>query len=547
MDTSIIYAVGSGLVGLLLGWLIVSLKQQQRQTQFETQLKLGEQALSQVHLEADNLKAERQQQQQHLRQLEQELRALDSRYAASQEKLQLLAHWQSECEQLNQELRAQREINSAQEAELREATTRLDETRLAAEDKQRLLINSEQRLTSQFENLANRIFEQSGRRADEQNKQSLDKLLLPLREQLDGFRRQVQDSFGQEARERHTLTHEIRNLQQLNAQMAREAINLTKALKGDNKTQGNWGEVVLSRVLEASGLREGYEYQTQVSVQTENNSRMQPDVVVRLPQNKDVVIDAKMSLVAYERYFNGEDEGEREAALNEHIASVRGHIRLLGRKDYQQLPGLRSLDYVLMFIPVEPAFLLAIDREPELISEALQHNIMLVSPTTLLVALRTISNLWRYEHQSQNAKRIADRAARLYDKLRLFVDDMQSMGQSLDKAQVSYRSAMNKLTLGRGNLIGQVEGFRALGVEVKRPINPSLAEQAMAEDTGDSHGGELDNTEFDSAELDNVAMPEQGNQHLGESPPGEYDINAVIHDNESDLTAAEPAKKPGHF
>ena len=194
---------------------------------------------------------------------------------------------------------------------------------MAAEEKQRLLINSEQRLTTQFENLANRIFEHSGRKVDEQNKQSLDRLLLPLREQLDGFRRQVQDSFGQEARERHTLTHEIRNLQQLNAQMAREAINLTKALKGDNKTQGNWGEVVLSRVLEASGLREGHEYETQVNVRVDHQSRMQPDVIVRLPQGKDVVIDAKMSLIAYERYFNGEDEAEREAALSEHIASLR--------------------------------------------------------------------------------------------------------------------------------------------------------------------------------------------------------------------------------
>ncbi|ADW75750.1 DNA recombination protein RmuC [Rahnella aquatilis] len=481
MDISILTALGAGLVGLLVGWLIASLRQQQQQTEYETQRRLLEQSLEQAKAENDTHKSERQSGQQQLREAELELRKLHSLQAASQEKLQLLAHWQNECEQLNQELRAQREINSAQEAELREVSTRLDETRMAAEEKQRLLINSEQRLSSQFENLANRIFEQNGRRADEQNKQSLDKLLLPLREQLDGFRRQVQDSFGQEARERHTLAHEIRNLQQLNVEMAREAVNLTKALKGDNKTQGNWGEVVLSRVLEASGLREGHEYQTQVSVQVDSNSRMQPDVVVRLPQNKDVVIDAKMTLVAYERYFNSEDDSEREAALNEHIASVRGHIRLLGRKDYQQLPGLRSLDYVLMFIPVEPAFLLAIDREPELISEALRHNIMLVSPTTLLVALRTISNLWRYEHQSQNAKRIADRAARLYDKLRLFVDDMESMGQSLDKAQGSYRSAMNKLSQGRGNLIGQVESFRALGVEVKRPISPSLAEIAKAE------------------------------------------------------------------
>lgn len=234
-------------------------------------------------------------------------------------------------------------------------------------------------------------------------------------------------------------------------------------------------------MLEASGLREGHEYETQVNVRVDHQSRMQPDVIVRLPQGKDVVIDAKMSLIAYERYFNGEDEAEREAALSEHIASLRGHIRMLGRKDYQQLPGLRSLDYVLMFIPVEPAFLLAIDREPELISEALKHNIMLVSPTTLLVALRTITNLWRYEHQSQNAQRIADRAAKLYDKMRLFVDDMSALGQSLDKAQGSYRQAMNKLSEGRGNLIGQIEGFRALGVEVKRPINPLLAQQAGAQ------------------------------------------------------------------
>ena len=209
---------------------------------------------------------------------------------------------------------------------------------------------------------------------------------------------------------------------------------------------------------------------------------MQPDVIVRLPHRKDVVVDAKMTLVAYERYFNAEDDYTREAALQEHITAVRNHIRLLGRKDYQQLPGLRSLDYVLMFIPVEPAFLLALDRQPELISEALKNNIMLVSPTTLLVALRTIANLWRYEHQSRNAQHIAERASRLYDKMRLFVDDMSAIGQSLDKAQDNYRQAMKKLTTGRGNLLTQAEAFRHLGVEVKREINPDLVEQATAQD-----------------------------------------------------------------
>ena len=419
--------------------------------------------------------------QQRAEQLAEE-RDIYGELSAAKQQIVQNAHWREECELLNNELRNLREINASLEVDLREVTTLLETTRQHGDEKYRLMLNSEQRLSEQFENLANRIFEQSNRRVDEQNRQSLHGLLTPLREQLDGFRRQVQESFGQEACERHTLAHEIRNLQQLNAQMAQEAVNLTRALKGDNKTQGNWGEVVLTRVLEASGLREGHEYETQVSINTDVNARMQPDVIVRLPHRKDVVVDAKMTLVAYERYFNADDDYTREAALQEHIAAVRNHIRLLGRKDYHQLPGLRSLDYVLMFIPVEPAFLLALDRQPELISEALKNNIMLVSPTTLLVALRTIANLWRYEHQSRNAQHIAERASRLYDKMRLFVDDMSAIGQSLDKAQDNYRQAMKKLTTGRGNLLTQAEAFRHLGVEVKREIHPDLVEQATAQD-----------------------------------------------------------------
>ena len=447
MDISILLSAAAAIAGLLIGWLATK-------------------------SHADRLRAD----------LSEERRELDIELSAARQRLMQNQHWRDECELLNNELRSLREINTSLEADLREVTTRLESTQLHAEDKIRQMINSEQRLSEQFENLANRIFEQSNRRVEEQNRQSLHGLLSPLREQLDGFRRQVQDSFGKEAQERHTLAHEIRNLQQLNAQMAQEAINLTRALKGDNKAQGNWGEVVLARVLEASGLRAGYEYETQVSIETEARARMQPDVIVRLPQGKDVVIDAKMTLVAYERYFNADDEYTRESALQEHIASVRSHIRLLGRKDYQQLPGLRSLDYVLMFIPVEPAFLVALDRQPELITEALKNNIMLVSPTTLLVALRTIANLWRYEHQSRNAQQIAERASRLYDKMRLFVDDMSSVGQSLEKAQDNYRQAMKKLTSGRGNLLAQAEAFRGLGVDIKREINPDLADQAVAQD-----------------------------------------------------------------
>lgn len=451
MNTTILFSVLAALVGILAGWLIASLRSQKHEVEYE-----------------------------------QALRERDSQLAATQEKLNSQMMWREECAQLNQELRALRQVSASQEIELREVTVLLEQSRLAAEEKQRLLVDSEQRLATQFENLANRIFVQSGRQVDEQNRQSLAAILTPLREQLDGFRRQVQDSFGQESRERHTLAHEIRSLQQINAQMMGETVNLTRALKGSNKTQGNWGEVVLSRVLEASGLREGHEYQTQVSMQSEQGGRMQPDVIVRLPQGKDVVVDAKMSLVAYERYFNADDNTEQHQALQEHIASIRHHIRQLSKKEYQYLTGIRALDYVLMFIPVEPAFLLAIDQEPELVNEALRNNIMLVSPTTLLVALRTISNLWRYEHQSQNANKIAERAAQLYDKLRLFVDDMSILGQTLTRAQESYCQAMNRLAQGRGNLVAQVEHFRTLGVEVKRPINEKVVEQALQDDENGS-------------------------------------------------------------
>ena len=505
MDATLTYGVCLGLAGLLAGWILAWFMHQQQLAKQETARQLLLQSAEQLRQERERLLQQLTAQQQSQKQNELELRELHGSLSAAQEKLHHLDHWRSETEHLTRELRNQLEINSAQEAELREVTIRLEETRMAAEEKQRLLTNSEQRLNAQFENLANRIFEHSGRRVDEQNRQSLNGLIAPLREQLEGFRRQVQEGFGQEARERHTLSHEIRNLQQLNAQMAQEAINLTKALKGDNKMQGNWGEVILSRVLEASGLREGHEYETQVTVQLEQNGRMQPDVIVRLPQGKDVVIDAKMTLVAYERYFNAEDDATREAAVSEHIAAVRGHLRLLSRKDYQQLPGLRSLDYVLMFIPVEPAFLVAIDRQPELINEALNQNIMLVSPTTLLVALRTINNLWRYEHQSRHAQRIADRAAKLYDKMRLFVDDMSAMGQSLDKAQDSYRQAMKKLAEGRGNLIAQTEGFRQLGVEVRRPINPRLVERAMPEEAGASDSDDDDEVPLPDTDTDGSA------------------------------------------
>ena len=451
MDTSLLYAVIGALSGILVGGLA---------TWFSIAQKIAHK--------------------------DQELQQAYRQLAASDEKNVHLAPWKEEYDRLDQELRTQRDINREQEAELREVITRLEQNQLANEEKQRILQNSEQRLTTQFENLANRIFEQNERRASEQQQKSLLAMLSPFREQLDGFRQQVQQSFGEEAKERHTLAYEIRQLQQLNNQMTKEAVNLTRALKGDNKIQGNWGETILTRILEVSGLREGSEFETQVSINTGYNSRYQPDVIIHLPEGKDVVVDAKMSLVSYEHYFNSEDPHEQQQALKNHVASIRNHMRMLSRKDYHQLPGIRSLDYVLMFIPIEPAYLLALKEAPELLDEGIKQNIMLVCPSTLLVAVRTINNIWRYERQGQNAQEIADKAAKMYDKLRLFVDDMQVLGTSLDKANNTYHSAMKRLAQGRGNLISQAESFKELGVEIKQPIEPQLVERSDSPNCAES-------------------------------------------------------------
>ncbi|HGS4462463.1 TPA: DNA recombination protein RmuC [Vibrio metschnikovii] len=444
---------------------------QQQKTQLEQSLQQAQQELDELDQQRDKAEFELKQAHGKMMAVMEKLRHFE---AVKQERL-------AYAEQLNQ----MRDLKTQLEVQLHEQQARHEQQLAASQDKLQLLERAEERLKQQFEQLANQVFEHKTAKVDAQNQQSLAGLLNPLKEQLEGFKKQVNDSFNQEAKERHTLVHELRNLQQLNEQMAKEALNLTQALKGDNKQQGNWGEVVLARVLAESGLREGHEYHTQVSLQNSAGKRYQPDVIVHLPHNKQVVIDSKMALVAYERYFNAETDSERDRALHDHLSALRNHLKGLSQKDYHQLKGLHSLDYVLMFIPVEPAFQVAIQADPSLVKDALEQNIILVSPTTLLVALRTIDNLWRYERQNQNAQEIAERASKLYDKLRLFVEDMQGLGGALDRANQSYQSAMNKLATGRGNAIRQAESFKQLGVEIKRSIASELVEQAQRESDPD--------------------------------------------------------------
>lgn len=351
----------------------------------------------------------------------------------------------------------------------------------ALEEKIELLKETEERLNTQFENMANRIFESRSEKFHQQNNHQMDAILSPFKQQLEGFRKQVQESYSQEQSQRTALQHQLDSLKTLNQQMSLDAVNLTNALKGDNKQQGNWGEVILSRVLEESGLREGHEYQTQQDLKNEQGKHFKPDVIVHLPENKDVVIDSKVSLTAYERYFNSDDTIDQQQAIKAHILSLKNHIKGLSQKDYQQLHGLTSLDYVLMFIPLEPAFLLAIEQEPALINYALEHNIMLVSPTNLLVALRTINNIWRYEYQNQNAQQIAKQAGKIYDKLCGFLVDMEKLGRAIETAEKSFDTAMNKLTSGRGNVIKQAHQLQLMGVETSKKIDQQLIEQALTD------------------------------------------------------------------
>lgn len=407
--------------------------------------------------------------------LENRLAALASELTAKQDRVAQLAsesgQYQKRAETLSEEL-------SQLKVELREQQVTLDKERRSASEKLELLEKNRDALKQEFENLANRIFEQKSERFSQQSKTSLDSLLNPFRDQLQDFRKRVEDVYTTETRDRQALRSEIKSLQELNRQITEEAANLTRALKGDKKIQGNWGELILERVLERSGLRKGVEYETQGSYRDEDNQLLRPDVIVHLPDQRNLVIDSKVSLVAYQQWVTADQEEERAAALKQHVEAVRNHIRTLSEKDYSQLNGLHSPDFVLLFMPIEPAFVAAFQQDENLFAEAFERKIIVVTPTTLLATLRTIENIWRYERQSQNARRIADRAGAVYDKLRVFVEAMEKLGSQLHTAQGTYDNAMNTLTRGRGNLISQANRFVELGVRVKKELPKSIVDQA---------------------------------------------------------------------
>jgi DNA recombination protein RmuC len=364
--------------------------------------------------------------------------------------------------------------------------TRLEEEQRQTVEKIELLSQSREELRQQFRMLATDVLNEKSRRLSDHNQATISQILQPLQEKISGFEKRVEEAYSREARERFALEKEIRQLHQLNTQISEDAVNLTRALRGEQKTQGVWGEFILSSVLQASGLTEGREYQIQqsfhdTSEETGSRFRSQPDVIVQLPDNRQIIIDAKVSLTAYERFCSADDDPSRELALKQHVQSVRTHVRQLSDKRYQNLPGVVSLDFVLLFMPVEPAFSLALQHDHELFNHAFDRNIVLVSPSTLLATLRTIQNIWRYEYQSRNAQEIARQAGALYDKFVGFVEELDDLGRKLDASQRSYDGVMNKLQTGKGNLIGRTEKLKKLGARASKKLD----DDRLAQDNDD--------------------------------------------------------------
>lgn len=381
--------------------------------------------------------------------------------------------YEEKIEKLNSDIMELRERNSSLE------TKYLHEQK-HNEENLKLLENAKQSLTEQFKVLANEIFEDKSKKFSDQSIINIGQLLKPFREQIDNFKQQVKETHEQDIRERQSLKDQLEQLQKLNLQMSEEAINLTNALKGQVKTQGTWGEMILEKVLEKAGLVKGREYDIQVFEKNEKGKFQKPDAVIHLPEKRDIIIDAKVSLIAYEQLSTTNNGENQNKLITDHVQSIRNHIKNLSSKEYQNLNNINSMDFVLLFVPIEGAIVVAIQNDPVLFSEAFDKNIILVSPSTLLATLRTVENIWRYENQNINAIKIANKAGKLYDKFVGFVKDLEDIGQKIEQSQKSYNNAMKKLSTGKGNLISTSESLKEMGVKATKLLPKALIEYSDA-------------------------------------------------------------------
>jgi DNA recombination protein RmuC len=365
--------------------------------------------------------------------------------------------------------------------QLTKVSAELDSEKRISQEKLEQFNESKKQLTDHFRNLAQDILEEKSQRFATQNQQNLDLILKPLQDKISDFRKRVDDVYSEEVKERASLQAEIHNLTALNLQMSQDANALTKALRGDSKAQGNWGELVLETILENCGLRKGHEFDVQDTQRTEEGNVVYPDVVIHLPESKHVVIDSKVSIAAYTRSVQTDDPDLQKVELSAHVNSIRAHMNGLSAKNYQSLYGLGSIDFVLMFIPIEPAFLAAIGHQSSLFQDALAKNIVLVCPSTLHATVRTIAHVWRQEHQNRNALEIARLCGAMYDKFVGFVDDLDGVGKSISQTQKNYDEAYKKLTTGNGNLVRSAQRVKELGVKPNKSLPNALIEKLEEE------------------------------------------------------------------
>ena len=415
---------------------------------------------------------------------------------------------------LGVEVERLREVASGAVRHETDLRARLEETARAFAEKEALFRETSDSLKQEFQLLANRIFEEQGQTFARNNRTQLDGLLTPFREQIAEFKQRVEQVYHTESKDRASLLTEVRNLHRASDKINQEAENLARALKGDKRIQGNWGELVLERVLAESGLRRDHEYTVQATRRTEEGDAKRPDVIIHLPDEKDIIVDSKVSLAAYERAIATDDEVLREGFVRQHVNDLRAQVRRLAEQEYDRLLGVRSLDFVLLFVPIESAFMLAMENDSGLFTEAFNKRIVIVSPTTLLMTLRIIHNVWRYEKQTKNAQEIARRAGALYDKLRLVLEDMVRLGGLLRSADDSYQTAMQKLATGKGNLVRQVEQFRELGASVRKPFPKDLldgpdADAAFDDDLVDDEPADDATTPFELSAPDTDGVDER--------------------------------------
>lgn len=382
--------------------------------------------------------------------------------------------------ELNQKLEAERVRSEefGKKLSFTEANYRNLEEKLA--DRQKEFKELQEKFAAEFEVLANKILEDKSKKFTDLNKTTIGDMLNPLKEKISDFEKKVELSHKENIERNSALREQLINLKELNQQITKEAGNLTKALKGDTKAQGNWGEYILESILEKSGLVKGREYVMQESLTSEDGRRLQPDVVIKLPDNKNLIIDSKVSLIAYERFVNAEED-EKPAYLKQHIQSLRQHIKGLSEKNYQKLYSIGSLDFVLLFVPIEPAFSTAAQHDREIFTDAFEKNIVIVSPSTLIATLRTIASIWKQEYQNKNTMEIARQATALYEKFKGFTDDLIELGQQLKRSQTAYEGAMNKLSTGTGNLVRRVEEFKKLGIQPSKNIDQRLIDKSADE------------------------------------------------------------------